>query len=49
LSAQAGAGNVIGTVWGRGYSVRDAALAARPFSAASVRPERVAHPHELAA
>jgi hypothetical protein len=42
---------VIGTVWGRGYTVRDTAqtVVARPFATPSLRPERVAHPHELAA
>ena len=35
--AQAGAGNLIGTVWGRGYMIRDAAPAASPAAPMPVR------------
>jgi two-component system, cell cycle response regulator CtrA len=39
--AQAGAGNVIGTVWGRGYTVRDFAqtTVSRPYAPTAFRPE----------
>jgi two-component system cell cycle response regulator CtrA len=49
--AQAGAASVIGTVWGRGYTVRDPAqtTVGRPHVAPAFRPEKVVVPHEMAA
>ena len=45
--AQAGAGNVIGTVWGRGYTVRDTAHAAPAPAPIAFRPEPIRARHEV--